>query len=47
MYINNAISDEENLSDLLEKMKEAEQTSVRENTALDRSIFGGFIVPIR
>ncbi len=46
IYINNAISDEDDTSAITERLEAAEQKALNENTQLDRSAFGNYIAPL-
>ena len=46
IFINNAISDEDDLSKVAERLEEAEKKAHDEKGELDRSVFGNYIGPI-
>ena len=43
IFINNAISDEDDLSKIAERLEEAEKKAHDEKGELDRSVFGNYI----
>ncbi len=46
IYINNAISDEDDVSKIVDRLRDAEKAAQLTNGRLDRTQFGNYIAPI-